>query len=213
MLRESWLRVRWSAPRAFLVKRPTKKRLWWGWDSEAIPYGEHEGKPILFVAVSESGQWFYSPDPLEVLAKVRGDVFVWNITYEIGAFLKAVGCTKAAWEELRKSKGSKWVQVRPPLKLWVRVFPARYMGVRYGKRKINFYDAYNFFGCSLDKAARDFLGESKKEFDFEWLRDGIEKVWDVLVDYCRQDASLTVRLMLRLYEPAQELGFERFNSC
>ena len=208
MLRDSWNRVKWAVPVKSVLKvsKEAKKRRWWGWDSEAYPNGDREGEPVLFVAVSEDGEWHYGSDPLEVLSHIRGDVFVWNITYEIGAFLRATKCTKEAWQKLR-SKDSSWVLVSKKPRVEVRVFPARYMGVRYRGRVINFYDAFNFFGCGLDKAAKEFLGVGKKEFDFSWMSDGVEKIWDTLVEYCRQDAWLTVELMKKLRELAQELGF------
>jgi len=209
VLRESWRRVDWECPVRLLQSKGKVRRIWWGWDSEALP---QNGKPVLFCAVSEDGDQYYSADPLKVLAEVcrhgPADVFVWNLTYEIGALFRALKVTKEQLAQIKNS--SDWVSLKPyHSNISVKVYPARYLGIKWGKRKVNFYDAFAFYQCSLDRAAKKFLGQSKLAFDIERLtQESLEKYWDYLVQYCLEDARLTLALMLRLRAIAQELGFK-----
>lgn len=205
--------VRWHGRAVRRLSQKREKEIWWGMDSEALT----NGQPFLFCAVSEQRDQVHDRSFLTVLQQIlassrrkgRIHIFVYNLDYEVGAILRSLRASRDALAVLRMSRGRRWVEVREGTGVFVRVFPGRYMGIRYRGRLVWIWDAFVFFNMSLDKAAKKYLGKAKVDVGSrEFTPDRVEKEWDVILTYCMEDARLTLELMLWLRERCREMGFE-----
>ncbi|MAH51851.1 hypothetical protein CMI37_38900 [Candidatus Pacearchaeota archaeon] len=154
-----------------------------GIDSES----DTNGRPFMF-AVSD-GTIIKPPDLLSTLfqAKYRGFKFVcYNLKYDEGSILQQF--PPDILQEIRH-KGKVIYDG-----LSIRSIPRKELVINNIKQKqsIVFYDISQFFGTSLNSAARCYLGRNKipintKKFFHEYIITN----WDNIAAYCLQDAILT----------------------
>lgn len=91
--------------------------------------------------------------------------------------------------------------------------PRKYFSIKRKKHLVKYFDAFQFYKCSLDKASKDELGEGKddlhiSEYDTETkFNNNI----DIITKYCIQDCVLVKRLMERLQHRGSKLKLS-FNA-
>jgi len=195
-----------------------------GFDSEAYSSGvyldsdHNSGRPFMFtLVIPEEGyaKVFRAReinDLLDELLELRVDIFVWNLTYEIGAILRALTISKDDLWQIWQSKGEKWIQLEGHR--WeIKVIAGKCLRIRdKWKRRagsIVFWDANNFFQTSLERAAEKFLGEEKIGIDpLLFTPKYVREHWEEIKEYCLRDASLVVQLMERAIDLLQgQFGF------
>lgn len=67
-----------------------------------------------------------------------------------------------------------------------------------------FWDVWQYYTTSLDKAAKKYLGEAKIEVETKTFTPAyIETNWDTIVSYCKKDALLAQRLGERLLDECE----------
>ncbi len=87
------------------------------------------------------------------------------------------------------------------------VIANKMMSVRRGKHTFHIYDALSFYECSLQKAAQDYLGESKKDIETkQFTPEYVREHWQEVVEYCIQDAILAKRLMDAMIKKLEAFG-------
>ena len=215
-LNELWTKIRWHG-RSVRKRGKGRRREIIGLDSEAyagkgvrvgwaITCDKGAGKPFLFCASTADGSWqraWTASDVirmLEELTNKNADVFVFNLTYETGAIFRAMRIPSREIDAVRESQGEEWVPVKDGV--WeVKVYPGKAFRIRRrGSHKtLTLWDAHNFFPGSLERVAREFLGETKLAQDVSlYTKKYVEGNWDTIVEYCLHDAQLTAMLMDRL---------------
>lgn len=112
---------------------------------------------------------------------------------------------------------SLWVLARAGSDFWgpyhFRWIPGKVFECWTGKTdKVRIYDAFQYFGCRLEKAAHDYLGESKGDPGIPWNQFAECRVNSDLMrrvgQYCQQDAHLAQRLMEYVLDNLAGLGLE-----
>lgn len=145
------------------------------------------------------------PEPLlEWLThrSLENKILVWyNMTFDIDSILKIL--PKEKMDELNKT-GQTQINLLYKLELYEKkmftIKKASGFDKKRGKirwRSFNFFDIAQFFQTSLDKAARQYLGKQKIDFDVKET----SKNWKIfkeklpeMRDYCIMDAKLTQEL-------------------
>ena len=164
---------------------PITKRIdFIGFDSES----DINGFPFMFTF--SDGMVCNLDNLLDTLfsRQYRGVKFVcFNLRYDEGSILHLL--SKEALDELRiKGKtiynGYSYKSI-----------PKKELVIGKGHKSVAFYDIAQFFATSLDKAAAEFLGKSKKEIDVSLFEgDFILDNWDKIAEYSIYDALLTKEL-------------------
>jgi hypothetical protein len=200
-----------------------------GFDSEAYSTGE----PFLFCCSSGES---YTPGNviLSLLERHSGEHFaVWNLKYDSGALLyflpggeelepdKKTGDRRfiPGKIELWVKNSTYWTIERPAVKtagnrinskviVRVEYIPHKHLKFSIGKDTwVRFWDIFQFYGSSLDKAAQKYLGEKKEEIETKTFTPlYVEKNLRKIRKYCLQDSKLTGKLGNYFLKKLDEFG-------
>ena len=87
--------------------------------------------------------------------------------------------------------------------------PKKFLRIKQGHKSYNYYDLFQYYNTSLEKAATKYLGQHKGDVDREKIsldrfkRD--KEYRDELIKYCIQDSALTQRLGNLLFQNIYEV--------
>ena len=168
----------------------------YGFDSEAY----RNGSPFLFA--TSSGDIFR---PQEFIYKVFGRKYrnsnfvVYNLKYETGAILYYL--PEKIKDELYNKETVRYKQFR------ITLYPYKMLRISRGKNSVTFWDISRFFDCSLNEAAKKYLGKSKIDVNPDlFTEEYVKNNWDKIVQYCINDAKLTRDLALVLIRYFNKFG-------
>lgn len=150
----------------------------------------------------------------------QGESFVcWNANYDIRAILKLLP-NEDALRTLGLTTRLEWDGLK------IRYVPNKYMRVTWGHRhKVTIYDVQQFYGGSLDRAAKKHLGEGKLELSDQlaaYLKSGLlgnalkdDKTREECREYCMIDAKRCEQLSELMRESVEAAGlqFDQPVSC
>ena len=152
-----------------------------GLDTEAYTSGE------CFMIATSLGDVFQPGDFPACLfsRKYRGKKFVcYNLKYDSGALLQILSI-----EDL------KVLQTKDKIKVDKYIYTSianKCLSIRKGKNTVHIYDMLNFYEMSLVKAAKKFLGKSKRNIDVSlFTPDYVKEHWKAIAEYCIHDAMLS----------------------
>ncbi len=95
----------------------------------------------------------------------------------------------------------------------IRYIPRKKLSFRYNKKNYHFFDIFQFYLTSLDKASAKYIGERKIEFDLTQIND--PQFWidnyTEIIEYCVKDAVLCGKLGRLSKAQYNKLGLD-FNS-
>ena len=159
-----------------------------GLDTEAYTTGE-----CFMIATSEGDVWHAADWPRCVFTrKYRRKKFAcWNLKYDEGALLQFLpeDCLHELWEK-GKTDYDGWK---------VRSIPQKMLSISRSGNAVTLYDMYQFYGMSLDAAAKKYLGESKIDIDTKrFTPEIVDARWDEIANYCVRDAELAARLSQKM---------------
>lgn len=164
-------------------KAKYKSIRWCGLDTETI-----DGRAVLVCWADERGGCAYWVEKrFDFFAVPPGHYVAWNLNYDaraILAYLPRPVLERLAFYGEATHNGIKFIY-----------YPDKYFG--WGKKRSwrHVFDAYQFYGCSLDSAAEKVLGERKMPgIDREHMEREIKDRPAEVEAYCIQDARLTWRL-------------------
>ena len=196
LLRIPFQRRKAGKPRYYKVVR--------GFDVET-----HKGKAFLIANSDGDTAWVQSfEDCVQFLMKwkhTRGLNVFYNMDYDVRSILAYL----ERWQLERLYKLGKLEYGD----LLIEYIPKKLFRLKSERRRVTFYDIFQFFRMSLDKAARKFLGERKIEIDvekfddWEWIQEHKREI----ERYCIKDAWLCAKLaeyIQNLYKEAG-VGFYR----
>ena len=148
---------------------------------------------------------------LEWLSDVGDDFIAFNAGYDVQAVL--------ALRKPRRSLGRLGLTGRDVIEGWsLHYIPDKLLEATRDGKRVRVFDAYQFFGRSLDSAAKKHLGEAKHETSprltayihrgraGDALRDS--RTRDELVTYCRKDADQAERLWQAVADSYTALGVD-----
>ncbi|MBW2560132.1 MAG: hypothetical protein JRE40_04660 [Deltaproteobacteria bacterium] len=195
-------KIVWSKQYRRLKRLPGKRIV--GFDTETS-----EGKAYLMADSVNNVRWVKSfDDCLDFLTRFRRRHelnFFWNIDYDLFAVLKFLGRS-----ERRQLWELGWLGDNRCRLKWI---PHKKFSIRVNNNSFCFYDLYQYFAMSLDRAAERYLGKRKLEMDPERLNDRrwVREHWRLVEAYCRRDASLTAELgyYLRSLMGAKDIDFSK----
>jgi hypothetical protein len=90
-------------------------------------------------------------------------------------------------------------------------FPKKFFQIRQGKKVVEFYDLYQFFHTSLDKASQNFIGEKKMKENISDMKNIYQeylKNRKKVKAYAEQDAKITYRLSEYFRTMLENFGIE-----
>jgi len=153
------------------------------------------------IATSENDVWPAAEFPGCLFKpKYRGKSFVvYNLKYDQGAFIQ--GITRPRLQVLRQRgwcfyKGYKYT-----------IIGYKCLTIRRGKNSIHIYDMFNFYGVSLNEAAKTFLGEKKNVIETkDFWPFYVIQFWSKIAEYCCHDAWLVSRLAEVLIKRFEKYG-------
>lgn len=167
-----------------------------GLDTEAYTSGG------CFMIATSLGDIFQPDDFPACLfsRKYRGKKFVcYNLKYDSGALLQILSI-----EDL------KVLQTKDKVKVDKYVYTSianKCLSVKKGKNTIHIYDTFNFYQMSLAKAAKKFLGKSKRDIDISlFTPDYVKEHWEAIAKYCIHDAVLVKELSGVLIDIFESFG-------
>lgn len=154
-------------------------------------------------------QWFMVPkrgwyQAFNFLIDNGPTLCAWNLRFDVEAILKHLPV-----DAIRRFLAVEHLNVGP---FELDLIPWKMLRIRRDDEVVECYDVAQFFGCSLDQAAKRFLGEGKNH-----TRQGIDaarlntdgSAWNRLgpiVRYCQRDAHLTARLANEVSSRFNALG-------
>lgn len=188
--------IRYLCPK--VVKPPTKGKPLQviGLDTEA----DRNGNP--FMIATSLGDIFHPHEFPHCFftRKYRGSKFVaYNLSYDESALIKTLPMEliNELWIEGKAHYG----------KYTITVIPKKLLSVSDGKNAIHIYDMLNFYGGSLDKNARLYLQESKRDVNPQYFYPPIiQRYWHLIGKYCIHDAVLVKRLADHIIGMFEQLG-------
>lgn len=190
-----------------------------GFDSET-----HKGQAVLLATPRVYSLFPKTFEQCAAFLASIGDpeLICWNADYDVGAILKFL--PPALLERLYQLGRWTWETRLPGWssagKVSLHFVPRKFLRVHVGKQRFTVYDLAQFYNMSLNKAARDFLGEEKSDPGVSWdqlanaLRNDPAKRKRI-IDYCMRDALLVERLARLTNEKFSKIGvpFENPVSC
>lgn len=188
--------VKYFCPSYLRRTKHTESAKFLGIDTEAYRTGK------CFMVATSLGDVFSIKDFPACLftRKYRGKKFVaYNLKYDGGAFVQHLSPTalKTLWKTTRVEYGG----------YRYRAIANKQFTIRKGKNTVTFYDAYNFYGMSLDAAAAAYLDESKLAQDItRYTPQYVRFHWDEIAAYCIHDAILVERLMELIIKRFERIG-------
>jgi len=167
-----------------------------GIDTEALTTGE------CFMACTSLGDVYDMtnfPDCF-FTRKYRNSVFVaYNLKYDSGAFVQHIPLDKLKQLQLdgtTEHDGFRYKSIG-----------YKCLSISRGKNAIHMYDMLNFYNTSLNVASKKYLGKQKLDIDtYEFTPEYVKENWDMLADYCIQDAKLVQELSQILIERFEGFG-------
>ncbi|HEC96343.1 MAG TPA: hypothetical protein ENI59_01540, partial [Euryarchaeota archaeon] len=175
--------------------KPSKKKPVYGFDTET-----YRGSVKLIC--EGRGRYLYDPTLEQVLEFLthrdyRGAInLFYNLRFDAQGILKLL-----PEEKLRKLWDTKKTEYK---NYTIKYLQGKFLSITKNKHSYKFYDLFQFYDCSLEKASEKYLsGEHKIDMidrerlntDLEYWRK--EKQW--IIKYCIQDAYLTQLLGERIY--------------
>ena len=131
--------------------------------------------------------------------------FFWNIDYDFFAIIKYAGMEFA--RKLYEDGEAEWGEYK------ISYIPKKYFAIEKSKHLNEFYDLYQFYNTSLDKASQKHLNEKKltELIDRTQLNDNLnlwmEKEREI-IEYCIKDCELTAKLAVLLKDTLKHnIGF------
>lgn len=188
--------VVYNPPVSLKRKQSTKSIEVIGLDTEALTTGQ------MFMFCTGKGGVF-TPEQFPhcfFTREYRGSHFVtYNLKYDEGAFLQVlpVQNLKQLWKENRTEYDG----------YTYKCVPKKLLCVSKGKNSIHIWDMATFFMSSLNKAAKEFLGEEKIDVGSkDFTPERVEREWNEIALYCIQDAKLVERLAQSLIRKFEQMG-------
>jgi len=155
-----------------------------GLDSETLK----DGRPFMFAL--GDGTSFDSRDVPAVFfrrAYRDKDFCCYNLKFDSGSLVYTLPLkvlSKRRVEGKATYKGYRY-----------RYIPHKRLGISKGKHSVSIWDVAQYFRTTLDKAAKQFLGEGKLDFETKsFTMDFVRKNFTRLKEYCIRDANLAGRL-------------------
>jgi len=131
--------------------------------------------------------------------------FFWNIDYDFFAIIKYAGMDFA--KELYENGEAVWEDYK------ISYIPKKAFTIEKGHKTHEFYDLYQFYNTSLDKASQRHLREGKltELIDRTQLNDNFN-LWKEkereIIEYCIKDCELTAKLAVLLKDTLKHnIGF------
>ena len=167
-----------------------------GLDTEANTVGALKMVCTSLGHTWHAGNWL--PGMLELSKKYK-HFFCYNLGYDEGHFVR-------------------WLDTEHIRELWatgqthqngvkIEIIPRKMLRVSDGKNGFWVWDAFQYYHCSLNQAAKKYLGEEKIEEDASDFSDEYyEKHWQSVAEYCIQDCKLTAKLTQIILKSFAELG-------
>lgn len=157
-----------------------------GWDTETF------NDKVGLIANSD-GEYLLKPSPFKLLSFLTRPEYhktinlFYNIRYDAQAIIKSL--------DFDNLDGFYYLNRQRLGDYEIRYIPGKLLGIKYKNRVYKYYDLYQFYKMSLNKAAKMFLGESKLDYDVTNLHvsDFREDNFD-LIRYCIQDCVLVKKL-------------------
>jgi hypothetical protein len=188
----------------------------------------HDGQAIL---IATPRLYILFPRSFEecvefLLSAGDEELVCWNADYDIAAMLKFL--SPGMLERIYQNHQWQWRSRLPSWKTdgFIRVdyLPRKFLRIWAGEQKLTIYDLQQFYNMKLEKAAREFLAEEKKDPGVDWEdlraalsgdpRFPIEKRGQI-IDYCIHDARLVEMLAVETRKKFREIGisFDDPISC
>lgn len=131
----------------------------------------------------------------------RTTIFAWNLDYDARAILALLP------EEILLELALTDFHNSPHFK--IHYVPRKFLVITYKQHKYQFFDLMQYYGTSLNNAAKEYLGVEKLDVDTKRLSNDEayrRKNLNLIIKYCIRDAELTSRLGLMNVEMYAELG-------
>lgn len=165
------------------------------------------GRPFLYILdghVIDCRESEFNFDSLFEYAefddKGRADITVYNLKYDSGAIVYFLPEDKK--EELRK-----YNDCRLENGMYIQYIPLKMLKFVKGKQTIYIWDICQFYGSSLDKAAKKYLGKQKDDIcTKKFTKENVYSMWKDIVKYCKMDVQLTRELSIFMIEKMREFG-------
>ena len=129
---------------------------------------------------------------------------VWNLRFDSGSILQCLPRRKLVelWKTTRTShNGFDFLYI-----------PHKMLRISRGKNAVTFWDIKDFYGMSLDDAAKQFLSDKKIEIETKkFTVKYIQKNFDKIKEYCIHDAVLTKKLADKLFVYIKKFKIEPSN--
>lgn len=167
-----------------------------GMDTEAYPSGK------CFMLCTSLGDVFDMRDFPGCLfnRKYRSAVFVaYNLKYDSGALVQHLPISKLK---------VLWRSDKVEYKGYIyKAIAYKYFSISKDRHAVTFYDMYNFYESTLEKAAATYLGEHKIDLDPKlFTKSYVKANWSKIAAYCVQDAKLVQYLAERLIKQLESYG-------
>jgi DNA polymerase elongation subunit (family B) len=181
-----------------------------GFDSET-----HKGQAVLLATPRVYSLFPKTFEQCVTFLASIGDpeLICWNADYDVGAILKFL--PPALLERLYQLGRWQWETRLPGWssagKISLHFVPRKFLRVHVGRQRFTVYDLAQFYNMSLNRAAKDFLGEEKSDPGVAWdelknalAHDPVKR--KRIVDYCMRDALLVERLAALTNEKFSKIG-------
>lgn len=166
-----------------------------GFDSEAYTTGE----PFMF-CLSDGTVLWPGDIPGMLIEEYSGVNFmIYNLKYDSGAILRGLprDILYSLWKNGKSAhEGYRYTYI-----------PHKLLRISQGKKTVSFWDISQFYACSLDVAAKTYLGKGKlavrtKRFTPQYVK----RFYNSIRIYCVRDAALTKELGEYLIGKLGEFG-------
>ena len=204
-------KIMWrTKPLRQLTKMPKNHDIL-GWDTETFKgyarlIANSQGQYLIIEEQRVSGDTFTQILQFLTRKTWRGTHgFFWNIDYDFFAIIKYAGMDFA--KELYENGEAVWEGYK------ISYIPKKAFTIEKGHKTHEFYDLYQFYNTSLDKASQRHLREGKlmELIDRTQLNDNFN-LWKEkereIIEYCFRDCQLTAKLAVLLKDTLKHnIGF------
>jgi len=204
-------KIMWrTKPLRQLTKMPKNHDIL-GWDTETFKgyarlIANSQGQYLIIEEQRVSGDTFTQILQFLTRKTWRGTHgFFWNIDYDFFAIIKYAGMDFA--KELYENGEAVWEGYK------ISYIPKKAFTIEKGHKTHEFYDLYQFYNTSLDKASQRHLREGKltELIDRTQLNDNFN-LWKEkereIIEYCIKDCELTAKLAVLLKDTLKHnIGF------
>jgi hypothetical protein len=189
--------IRYKQPKA--ASRQLEIERFIGIDTEAY----QDGTPFM-ICSSEGDIWTAADMPGVFFAPkfFKAHFLFYNMKYDSGAILRCF-LKPINFRELVRYGETTWNE------LDVRYIPHKYLLLKQGNIRREFWDISQYYPGSLENAASTYLGEHKIDVGSKrFTRPQVRREWKKLARYCIQDAKLTARLGDYFKRKLNEFGID-----